>query len=92
MKVLLIWNEVPENLRVYMLDVNKEDYEKMRICHSKLIGLSGYTKQQDDALDWLSNFLLDKKNEVIYENNDNQVICDITNINANALIVSGQIL
>lgn len=38
MKILIIYEEVPENTKFYSLfDVDQEDWEWMRLCHGKFV-------------------------------------------------------
>ena len=57
-RVLLIWNEVPENLKLYELELADDEFKKLKLCHGR------YINGDDDAdgnLLWLSEFLVDKQ-------------------------------
>lgn len=66
-KVLLIWEEVPENIKIYDLQVDEITYEKLAKCHGLYIngGLEDY-----ELAEWLSNYMMHKV--PIYIGNENK--------------------
>lgn len=57
MKVLLVWEEIPETTKFYVLDVAGEDLENLRSAHGKFIN----SDMDDDLAEWISKFLEDKE-------------------------------
>jgi predicted AAA+ superfamily ATPase len=60
--VLLVWNEVPENLKMFeLLDLTKEEYNKIILCHGLYINSSEMDGEQERAMDWLNEYLVGKE-------------------------------
>jgi len=54
-KVLLVWNEVPENLKLYSLpDVSDAEYDKLKLCSGHMVNQVDQEKCVKGALRWLS--------------------------------------
>jgi hypothetical protein len=86
MRVLLVWEEIPETTRAFDLSLTKEEYEKILLCHGLFINSSDMNDEQEKAIEWLQEYIEDKK--PVY--NDNEEIGAPPKIDASAtLIVSG---
>jgi hypothetical protein len=55
--VLIIYETVPEDSRVYDLDVTYAELARMLRCHGALSNTTGNSKELEDDLDWLNQFL-----------------------------------
>jgi hypothetical protein len=55
--VLVIYETVPEDSRVYDLDVTDAELAQMLRCHGALSNTAGNSKELEDDLDWLNQFL-----------------------------------
>ena len=55
--VLVIYETVPEDSRVYDLDVTYTELARMLRCHGALSNTAGNSKELEDDLDWLNQFL-----------------------------------
>lgn len=58
MKALIIWEEVPESLKIYKLD-NLD--EKFLACQGKMLNCSDNTEEEDNLLIELQTLLLDER-------------------------------
>ena len=52
-KVTLVWEEVPESTKVYVLLVSDEDLIKLTRCHGKFINVHDF---DEDDQQWLTIF------------------------------------
>ena len=52
-RVLLVWQEVPDSLKIYRLEVNDEILHKLMKCHGKLINCHVF---DSEILDWLTTW------------------------------------
>ena len=59
-KVLLVWEEVPEDTEVYVLELSDSDLKKIKKCHGAFINLEN-TSDVEKALDWLNKKLASAK-------------------------------
>ena len=57
MKVLIVFEYVPEDTKVYLLDLEGKDLEKARKAHGVYVCCS----KNDKAAAWLESFLSDKE-------------------------------
>lgn len=63
-RVLLVWEEVPEETKMYYFDdLSAEEYKTMTECQNVMVNQSNLTGQQEDALNWLNDWLLGKEND-----------------------------
>jgi len=51
--VLLIWVLLPEELKLYELDLDDTDFAMIQKCHNRYINC-GYEKGYEAALEWLN--------------------------------------
>lgn len=65
MKILLVWENIPEETRVYVLDVSEEELPKIASCHGRYGGQVGNTQEYDDAISALSDRLRSMKQWLI---------------------------
>lgn len=56
MKVLVIYELIPEETKAYLLDVEGKDLAKVKKAH----GVYANSSEKDDAALWLSDFLVGK--------------------------------
>lgn len=57
-RVLIVWEIVPEETKLYALDADQEDTKKLAACHGKYEGVEG-CEEVEAELDWLSKRLMD---------------------------------
>ncbi len=50
--ILLVYQEIPDNLKIYSLSLRYIDIEKLSKCHNKLINCDNW-----DEEDWLIKFI-----------------------------------
>ena len=63
-KILLIWDD-KYSLKVYLLHVDKEKFEKIKKCNKRYINAN-----ENDELLWLSEWLCDKGIDLIFESGE----------------------
>lgn len=56
MKTLLIYEEIPESTKTYLLDLTDTQYAKLAKCHGHYVNLDMPDDAQE-AHDWLIDFL-----------------------------------
>ena len=56
-KVLLVWEFIPEETEVYILDLNDKELKTIKKCHGQFINLTNNKKGSEKALDWLNEKL-----------------------------------
>ncbi len=91
-KVLLIYECIPDYLKIYELLVNSEEYRRLLNCHNKY-----YNSDEGEDLDWLNEWIMqeDKKACVIFDNTeDNQesIFYGQKSVSPFTIIVTGFIL
>ena len=95
-KVLLIYECIPDYLKIYELLVDNEEYHKLLNCHNKY-----FNSDESEDLNWLNEWLLqeDKKDRnkycVIFDNTeDNQesIFYGQKSVSPFTIIVTGFIL
>ncbi len=59
MKILLVWELVPEDTKFYLLDVSEEEAKKIEACHGWLINSVNWNNNLEN-LNWLSEYLVGK--------------------------------
>lgn len=64
-RVILIFNLVPENLQIYNLEVNDEEFEMLKSCHGKYGNCSDVP--QDHPIHVLSEWLEGRTDSLIYD-------------------------
>lgn len=57
MKVLVIYELVPEETRVYLLDITDQEYLKIKPAHNAFINTTNLTEEQEHAHTDLDNIL-----------------------------------
>jgi hypothetical protein len=58
--VLLIWEMVPEALKIFhFTDLSEVEFENLLKCHGEMEGASDNSNEVDEALGWLGPFLQD---------------------------------
>jgi hypothetical protein len=70
-KVLLIWEEVPEETKLYYFDgLTDEEYNKLCMCQNHFINMKnvGETDDEAAALNWLNSWLENKQNYLLSKN------------------------
>lgn len=60
-KILLIWDDY-SLLKVYLLYVNEEKFEKIKKCHERYLN----TESENEELFWLSEWLVDRETDLIF--------------------------
>ena len=58
--VLIIYELLPEDTRIYDLEVSDGELTRMLHCHGSLANTTGLDKEVEDDLDWLNQFLGNK--------------------------------
>lgn len=61
MKVLIVYELVPESTKFYVVNVSDADWEWMRLTHDKFGGTFGLSKADAAACSRLSEFLVGKE-------------------------------
>jgi len=56
--VLLVWEEIPETTKLFMLELTDNDYEKILLCHGLFINSSDMSEEQEEAMRWLNEDLI----------------------------------
>lgn len=56
-KVLIIWEEIPEETKLFVLELEGKELEKTLKAHGQLVGC---TDTKSDGAEFLSEFLVDK--------------------------------
>lgn len=87
-KVILIYECIPDYLKVYNLIVNDEEYCKLLNCHNKY-----FNSDEDENLDWLNEWIMDKEDFVVFDNtvDDQKPMIDIVG-EPFTIVVTGFIL
>ena len=57
MKVLVIYNNIPESTNVHVIDAEGEDLEILKTCHNCYVNAGYMTDEQEKATDRLNFFL-----------------------------------
>lgn len=70
-KVLLIYECIPDYLKIYELVVDNEEYHRLLNCHNKYYN-SDVSNEDSEDLDWLNEWIMqeDKKDCVIFDNTE----------------------
>ncbi len=63
-KILLIWDG-DSSLKVYLLYVDNEKFEKIKRCHERYINVN-----ENEELLWLCEWLVDKDIDLIFSSGD----------------------
>lgn len=56
-KVLIIWEEIPEESKLFLVELDGEELEKAFKAHGQLVNC---TQTKSDGAEFLSEFLVDK--------------------------------
>ena len=54
-KVFIVWEEIPETTRFFVMPASDEEYEKLVKCHGKFINADEMTPE----LEWLSEAIVE---------------------------------
>ncbi len=60
MKVLLNYEFVPESNKVYLLDLEGDELNAVKLLQDSYINLTAMTTKQGEAADWLAKYLEDQ--------------------------------
>lgn len=55
-QIILIWEEIPDNTRIYILSEKEVDVEKLLACHGKFIGQVDLWPEHDWLNEWFNEF------------------------------------
>lgn len=61
MRVLIIWEDVGERTRLYEELVTPDEFKAMSAAHGNIIGLMDQTPAAEKALNYLCEWLVDRK-------------------------------
>lgn len=56
-KVLIIYENIPDSTKEYLLELSQEDFEKVIKCHKQYLNLCD--NPCEDECNWLSDYLTD---------------------------------
>lgn len=59
--ILVIYEMVPEDTRIYELDVTDDELEKIQRCHGTISNLVKNSPEREADLEWLNQFVGEKK-------------------------------
>lgn len=88
--VLIIYEEIPDNTKIYYMQVNDEEFEKIKLCHNHFIG-EQCQPMHNAALDWLYLFLSDRSRDKCLWNSETDTCIPIIKGEMH-IIVTGQFL
>lgn len=89
-EVILIFQEIPENIKIYRLQVYDDELAKLQSWHGHYINT--VDTEHLDA-DWLSKFLDDHEEAIVYQDKDAKCSIVLNNVGSKQyLIVTGFIL
>lgn len=90
-RVLLVYQTIPDNMTIYLLEVNGADFAMLKQCHGVLCNVVGVAI--DHPVNTLCEWLEPYKDKIIYDENDPEKypVQEETPLNA-TLIVSGFLL
>ncbi len=69
MRTLIIFEEIPEYLTIYDLDVSDLDMAKLERCHEHYCNAANLPDDHP-VNEWLSTWLEDKKDKIIYSSKE----------------------
>lgn len=81
-KILLIWNAIPENCAIYLLEVDADLFERIVGLHN----MYGNSDMEQEDFTWISEFLVDKSR--VYDES-NSLAPSIRGITVDAVVVCG---
>jgi hypothetical protein len=58
--IILMYQMIPDNTRVYHLNVGNENFHRICKLHNKYANLHGNTDEEENELLWLNEFVADK--------------------------------
>jgi hypothetical protein len=99
MSLLLIWQEIPDSIQLYVFPDNHEDIENLKLCHNLLV--NGDDWKPGDPVDFLNEKLSDENgvnhylDYLVYSNNTSEhaynkyMIERPFDLNINTIVVSG---
>jgi len=63
MNILLVYELVPEETKLYILEMGEEQvkdgtFDRIKNCHDHFLGVSDPSKEVEDDLVWLSDYLV----------------------------------
>ena len=56
-KVLIIYENIPESTDLYLVSVKEELFQKIRCCNNLLVNVTGQTSEEDELALWLYEWL-----------------------------------
>jgi len=89
--VLLVWEEIPETTKLFMLDLNNEEYKKILLCHNKFINSSYMNEKEEKAMEWLNENVM-VNNKPFYISDGEEEVEPNTFIGEFTVIMSGFVL
>jgi hypothetical protein len=69
-RVVLIYQMIPENIQIYLLEVNDADLAMLKRCHGVLCNSTA--TEDDHPVNTLSEWLVPYKDKIIYDDSDDQ--------------------
>jgi hypothetical protein len=57
MKILIVFENIPESTHIYILDVTPAQWEWMQILHGKYVNVSQFTEAEEEASNRLGDLL-----------------------------------
>lgn len=61
MKILIVYEEIPESTKVYSEDVTAEEWAWMKLTHGNYVNADADSEEAEEACTKLSDWLVDKK-------------------------------
>ena len=81
-KILLIWDG-GSSLKVYLLYVDDEKFEKIKKCHERYINVN-----ENEELLWLNEWLCDRHTDIMFESGQKRKF-DFPIVSESTLVVCG---
>lgn len=90
--IILVYQTIPDNTKVYHLNIGNENFQRICKLHNKYANLAGNTDEEENELLWLSEFIEDKQqvfdSDADHENDNKPYLM----LNPCTVVVSGFIL
>lgn len=90
--VLLVWEEVPEETKVYVLNVGPENFQRICKCHSKFVNLVDNSEEDEQNLLWLAEFIQTNAKQIYGEQDGQRITEPYLMLDPCTVVVSGFIL
>lgn len=88
--IFVIWEEVPEGLSIYKMNLSDADEERVLKLHGKFANLTSTTEEEEKELSWLSDVLV--QNDPIYKSDAESKQPYVSVPEASILVHSGVIM